>query len=162
MAETESKTRSFLKPVIGGLILIGAIVAIIAFRSQLWDLLKSWSKEGGNALLNWVPNHPGATLVIVVALLVAFAINWVAHVRGRIRAWIFALVVEAGLWVLFWNSLGIPSLNELFGVNTEKISANEQVISGLVIIILAGMVFWFLESKEEWNKYRRAHNPDDD
>ena len=149
MAETESKTRSFLKPVIGG-ILIGAIVAIIAFRSQLWDLLKSWSKEGGNALLNWVPNHPGATLVIVVALLVAFAINWVAHVARPDRAWIFALVVEAELWVLFWNSLGIPSLNDLFGVNTEKISANDR--SSAVSRDhhpLAGMVFWFLESKEE-------------
>jgi uncharacterized membrane protein YpjA len=162
MAETESKTRNLLKPVIGGLILIGAIVAIIAFRTQLWDLLKSWGKEGGNALLNWVPNHPGATLVIVVSMLVAFAINWVAHVRGRVRAWIFAVVVEAGLWVLFWNSLGIPSLNELFGINTEKITANEQVISGIVIIILSGLTFWFLEAREEWNKYRRRHNPDDD
>ena len=158
MAETESKTRSFLKPVIGGLILIGAIVAIIAFRSQLWDLLKSWSKEGGNAVVNWVPDHPGATTVILVGILVAFGINWIAHVRGRIRAWIFALVVEVGLWILFWNSLGILSLNELFGLNVDKISANEQVITGLVIIILAGLIFWFLEAREEWNKYRRRHN----
>jgi len=100
--------------------------------------------------------------VILVGILVAFGINWIAHVRGRIRAWIFALVVEVGLWILFWNSLGIPSLNELFGLNVDKISANEQVITGLVIIILAGLVFWFLEAREEWNKYRRAHNPDDD
>jgi hypothetical protein len=158
MAETESKTRSFLKPVIGGLILIGAIIAIIAFRSQLWDLMKSWGREGGNTIVDWVPNHPGATLVIVVGALVAFGINWFAHVRGRLRAWIFAIVVEAGLWILFWNSLGIPSLNELFGLNVEKITANEQVITGLIVILVSGLTFWLLEAKEEWDKYRRTHN----
>jgi hypothetical protein len=161
MPDTESKTRSFLKPVIGGLVLILALIGVIAFRSQIADLLKKAGTKSGNTLVDWVPSHPGATTVIVAGFLLALGINWIAHVAGRLRAWIFAIVVEVGLWVLFWNSLGIPSLDELFRVNVERISAKEQLISGLVIVILAGVVFWFLESRENWNRYRRQHNPDD-
>jgi hypothetical protein len=161
MAETESKTRSFLKPIIGGLVLVAALVGVIAFRTQLGDALKKAGIKTGNTLVDWVPSHPAQTVAIVMLGLVAFAINWVAHVRGRFRAWIFALVVEVGIFVLFWNSLGVPSLNELFGLNIDGLSANEQVITGAVVIILAGLIFWFLEAREEWNKYRRRHNPDD-
>jgi hypothetical protein len=161
MAETESKTRSFLKPIIGGLVLVAALVGVIAFRTQLGDALKKAGIKTGNTLVDWVPSHPAQTVAILMLGLVAFAINWVAHVRGRLRAWMFALVVEIGIFVLFWNSLGVPSLNELFGLNIDGLSANEQVITGAVVIILAGLIFWFLEAREEWNKYRRRHNPDD-
>jgi len=161
MAETESKTRSFLKPIIGGLVLVAALVGVIAFRTQLGDALKKAGTKSGNTLVDWVPSHPAQTVAILMLGLVAFAINWVAHVRGRLRAWMFALVVEIGIFVLFWNSLGVPSLNELFGLNIDGLSANEQVITGAVVIILAGLIFWFLEAREEWNKYRRRHNPDD-
>jgi hypothetical protein len=161
MAETESKTRSFLKPIIGGLVLVAALVGVIAFRTQLGTGLKKAGIKTGNTLVDWVPDHPAQTVAIVMLGLVAFGINWIAHIRGRLRAWIFAIVVEIGILVLFWNSLGIPSLNELFGLNIDGLTANEQLISGAVVIVLAGLVFWFLESREEWNKYRRRHNPDD-
>jgi hypothetical protein len=30
------------------------------------------------------------------------------------------------------------------------------------VIALTGLIFWILEAREEWNKYRRRHNADDD
>ncbi len=159
MAETESKTKSFLKPVVGGVVLIGAVVAIIAFRNQLGDAIASGSREGGKTIVDWVPDHPSETIAIVVGFLVAFGINWIAHVVGRLRAWIFAIVVEAGLWLLFWNSVGIPSLKELMGIGDDvALTGNEQVITGLIIILLSGAIFWILEMRENWAKYRRKHN----
>ena len=91
----------------------------------------------------------------------AFAINWFAHVRGRLRAWVFAIVVEIGLWLLFWYGLFIPSFNDLFGLHIEKITPNEAVLSGAIVIALTGLIFWFLEAREEWHKYRRQHNAED-
>lgn len=162
MAETRSSGRSLLKPVVSGLLLIVAIIAAVYFRAQLWDFLKWAGRSFGDWLTDWVPNHAGATTAIVAFAVVAFAINWFAHVRGRLRAWIFAIVVEIGLWLLFWYGLFIPSFNELFGLNIEKITPNEAVLSGAVVIALTGLIFWFLEAREEWNKYRRQHNADDD
>jgi uncharacterized membrane protein YpjA len=157
MADTGTKSRSLLAPLIGGVVLIALLFLIIAFREQLADVISSSSAEGGGAILAWVPDHLGATLAIVVAFFVAIAINWIAHVAGRLRAWIFVLVVEAGLWILFWNSFGIPSLKDLVGLeNLERITPTEQAISGAIILFLSGFVFWILEAKESWQKRRES------
>jgi hypothetical protein len=161
MAETRSSGRSLFKPVISGALVIIAIIAAVFFRSQLWDAGKWVGRSFGDWLTEWVPNHAGATTAIVAFAVVAFAINWIAHVRGRLRAWIFAIVVEIGLWLLFWYGLIIPSFNDLFGLHIEKITPNEAVLSGAIVIALTGLLFWFLEAREEWNKYRRQHNAED-
>jgi hypothetical protein len=168
MAETRSSGRSsFLKPVVGGVVVVLAIIAAVYFRAQLWDVLKWIGRTFGDWLTEWVPDHAGATTAIVAFGVVAFAINWIAHVRGRLRAWVFALVVEVGLWLLFWYGLLIPSFNELFGLNLEtvdgklQITPNEVVLSGIIVIALAGLIFWWLEAREEWNKYRRRHNAEE-
>jgi hypothetical protein len=162
MAETGTKSRSLLAPLIGGVVLVALLFLIIAFRDQLRDAIASSSSRGGGAVLAWVPDHVDETLAIVVAFLVAIGINWIAHVIGRLSAWIFVVVVEIGLWVLFWNSLGIPSLRELIGLNTDELSltASEQVISILIVLILSGIVFWILEAKEKWAE--RRHRLDTD
>src|SRR6266545_2815697 len=80
----------------------------------------------------------------------------------RLRAWIFALVVEIGLWLLFWYSPGIPSLNDLFGFRIPKLSSSAVALSGALVIALTGAVFWFLEAREEWLAYRRRHHVDND
>jgi hypothetical protein len=157
MAETGSKSRSLLAPLIGGVVLIALLVLIIAFRNQLADAISSTSSEGGSRILAWVPEHLGATLAIIVAFFVAIAFNWVAHITGRLRAWIFVLVVEIGLWILFWNSVGIPSLKDLLGFeNLERITPTEQAVSGAIILVLSGVVFWFLEARESWQKRRES------
>jgi hypothetical protein len=161
MAETRSSGRSLLKPVVGGVLLIVAIIAAVFFRSQLWDFAKWLGRSFGDWLTNWVPNHAGATTAIVAFAVVAFAINWIAHIRGRFRAWVFAIVVEIGLWLLFWYGLFIPSFNDLFGLHIERITPNEAVLSGAVVVALTGLIFWWLEAREEWNKYRRQHNAED-
>ncbi len=155
MAQPGSKSRSLLAPLIGGVVLIVLLVGVIAFRNQLGDLITDTSREGGGTVLKWVPDHLGATLAIVVAFLAALGFNWIAHVSGRLRAWIFVLVIEIGLWFLFWNSVGIPSLKDLFGLDTlERITPTEQVVSLLIILFLSGIVFWFLEAKESWGARR--------
>ena len=155
MAETESKSRSVVKPFVGGIVLIAALVLLIAFRTQLADLISDSSKQGGNSIVNWVPDHQAATFAIVIAFLVAIAIDWVAHVVGRLRAWIFVLVVEVGLWILFWNSLGIPALKDLVGLDDlERISPTAQFYSGLIIFGLSGIIFWILEAKEAFQQRR--------
>lgn len=161
MAETRSSGRSLLKPVVSGVLLILAIIAAVFFRSQLWDAAKWIGRAFGDWLTEWVPNHTGATTAIVAFAVVAFAINWIAHVRGRFRAWVFAIVVEIGLWLLFWYGLLIPSFNDLFGLHIEKITPNEAVLSGAIVIALTGLIFWWLEAREEWNKYRRRHNAEE-
>jgi hypothetical protein len=162
MATSESRSRGFLAPVLGGLALIGALILVIAFRTEVWDGIIWTSEAIGDTLTQWVPDHPGQTAAIIGFAVVAFALNWVAHIRGRLRAWVFAVVVEMGLWLLFWYGLGIPSLNELFGLNLDPLTATAVVVSGLVVIALTGALFWFLEMREEWRKYRRRHHVDDD
>lgn len=157
-----TRSRGLLAPVIGGIIAIAALVAAIYFRAPLWDFLKFVGRAIGTWMTEWVPEHPGQTFAIAIFAVVAFVLNWVAHIRGRLRAWIFAVVVELGLWVLFWYGLLIPSFNELVGLNLEKMPIGTVLISGVVIIALTGALFWFLEAKEEWNKYRRRHNADGD
>lgn len=157
----EKTGRSLLKPVVGGVILILAIILGIYFRSQLIDALQWVGNLFSDWVTEWVPDHKGATTAIVAFGVVAFAINWIAHVRGRLRAWVFAIVVEIGLWLLFWYGLLIPSFNELFGLNIDRITPNEVVLSGAVVIALAGIIFWILEVREEWNKYKRQHNADE-
>jgi hypothetical protein len=161
MVDQSSRSRSLLKPVVGGLVLIAAIIAVIYFRSQVWSGLKWTGNELSHWLTNWVPNNKGATVAIVGFGVVAFAINWIAHVRGRLRAWIFALVVEAGLWLLFWYSVLIPSLNDLVGLHIARPTPNAVVLAGAITMAIAGVIFWFLEIREEWNKYRHRTNPDD-
>lgn len=163
MVEQSSARRSFLKPVVGGLVVLGALVAAIYFRVELWEFIKVASRAIGEVLTDWIPNHPGQAAAVAVFAVVAFALNWIAHVRGRVRAWVFALIVEAGLWVLFWyGAFVIPPLNELMGTDIERMTWATVFVSALVVIALTGAVFWFLETKEEWSKYRRRHHVDDD
>jgi hypothetical protein len=162
MASSESRSRGFLAPVLGGIALIGALILAIAFRTQLWDALIWTSKTVGDTLTQWVPDHPGQTAAIIGFAVVAFLLNWVAHVRGRARAWVFAVVVEMGLWLLFWYDAGIPSLNELLGLDLAPLTLTAVIVSGLVVIAVTGALFWFLEMREEWRKYRRRHHVDDD
>jgi hypothetical protein len=156
------RRRGVLTPVIGGLALIAALVAGIAFRGELWRFAQWVGRAINTWLTDWVPAHWGQTGAIVGFAIVALIINWIAHVRGRARAWIFALVVEAGLWLLFWYGLGIPSLNDLLGLDIAKMTPGVVVLSGALVIAVAGALFWFLEAREEWRKYRRRHHVDDD
>ncbi|MBX6748437.1 MAG: hypothetical protein IRY85_02005 [Micromonosporaceae bacterium] len=158
MAETGSKSRSLLAPLIGAVVLIALLVLIIAFRQQLADLIGRSSSEGKDRLIAWVPDHLDETFAIVVAFFVAIGINWIAHVAGRLRAWIFVFVVEIGLWILFWNSLGIPSLRELVGLdpNTLQLTVTEQVVSLAIILFLSGIVFWIMEAREAWKQRRES------
>jgi len=160
--QRQSSSRGFLKPVVYGLIVLVLVVAGIYFRSQVWEAVKWLSRTFSDWVTGWVPDHPGATGAILGFAVLAFVLNWVAHVRGRLRAWVFAIVVEVGLWLLFWYGLLIPSLNDLFGLHIARITPNEVTLSGAVVIALTGLIFWILEAREEWNKYRRRHNPDDD
>jgi hypothetical protein len=162
MAQESTTSRSILKPALGGLFVIVAIIAVIYFRAEVWDFLKLAGRQIRFVLTDWVPNHPGQAAVTLGFMVLAFVLNWIAHIRGRLRAWIFAIVVEAGLWLLFWYSVLIPSLNELTGLNVEQMTFKTVAISGAVIILVTGALFWFLESKEEWSKYRRRHHVDDD
>lgn len=163
MVDTASKTRNILRPIIAGVVLLAALVLIIAFRSQLSDLISSSSKEGGSTVVDWVPDHKGATTVIVGAFVLFLGINYVAHIAGRLRAWLFVVVIEAGLWVLFWNSVGIPPLKDLVGMESlDAISPTAQAVSGGIILVASGVIFWILEAKEAFNARRHRTGGDDD
>jgi hypothetical protein len=160
MARTSE--RSLLAPVLGGLALIVALVLAIYYRAEpgrgakwLGDVTGTWATE-------WVPEHPGQTTAIIGFVVLCFILNWFAHIRGRLRAWVFVVVVELGLWFLFWYGLGIPSFNELLGLNLEKMSPTVLILSAVIVVAITGAIFWFLEMREEWRKYRRRHNADDD
>src|SRR5262249_46344449 len=101
------RSRSLLGPVAVGLVLIAALGAVIALRGPLWEFAKVAGRTVSDWLTNWAPAHPRQTAAVVGFALLTLVINWVAHVRGRLRAWIFALVVEIGLWLLFWYGPGI-------------------------------------------------------
>ncbi|HEY7225416.1 MAG TPA: hypothetical protein VH561_17715 [Micromonosporaceae bacterium] len=158
MVDTGTKTsRSLLKPVIAGIVLIAALVLIVAFRGQLADLISKSGSKGGSSILSWIPDHKDATVVIIGAFVVALGIDWLAHIVGRLRAWIFVVVVEAGLWILFWNSVGIPPLKDLIGLDgLARITGTAQFVSGLIILVLSGVIFWILEAKEAWSERRRS------
>src|SRR5438874_6560741 len=156
------RSGGLLGPVLGGLLLIAALVAAIAFRTQLWQFVRWATRTIGHWLTGWAPAHPSQTGAIAGFAVVALIINWIAHVRGRLRAWIFALVVEIGLWLLFWNGPGIPSLNDLSGLKIPKLSPGAIALSGALVIAVTGAVFWFLEAREEWLAYRRQHHVDED
>ena len=162
MVDTTRRSRSLLGPVLGGLALIAVLIAGIFFRSEVWTAAKAVGRAFNTWLFDWVPEHPEQGAAIIGFAVVAFVINWIAHVRGRLRAWVFALVVEAGLWALFWYGLLIPSFNELFGLNIEKMTAGVVILSGAIVIGVTGALFWFLEMREEWRKYRRRHHVDDE
>jgi hypothetical protein len=155
-----ARSRGLLKPVLGGLALIAALVAAIYFRVELWTAIKWLVRTFGNWLTEWVPDHPGQSSAIIGFAVRAFVINWLAHVRGRLRAWIFAIVVEIGLWLLFWYGAGIPSLNELLGLDIEKMTLRLVLSSGIIVIAVTGVLFWFLELREEWKKYRHRTDTD--
>jgi hypothetical protein len=110
----------------------------------------------------WAPAHPRQTGAIAGFAIFALVINWIAHVRGRLRAWIFALVIEVGLWLLFWNGPGIPSLNDLLGFKLPRLNPTEIVVSGALVIAVTGVVFWILELRESWHRYLHQHSVDDD
>lgn len=156
------RSSGLLTPVLGGLALIAAVVAGIAFRADLWRFLQWLGRTISNWFTDWVPAHRGQTGAIVGFAVVAFLINWVAHIRGRLRAWIFALVVEVGLWVIFWYSIVIPPLNELVGLDIPQMTGSAIWISAAVVVGLTGALFWFLEAREEWRSYRRRHHVDDE
>jgi hypothetical protein len=156
------RSRGLLTPVLGGILLIAALVAAIAFRSELWDFLTWIGRLVRTWLTDWVPAHRGQTGAIIGFAVLAFILNWIAHVRGRLRAWIFALVVEAGLWILFWYGIGIAPLNELTGLRIPRMEPATAAISGGLVVAIIGAVFWFLELREEWRKYRRRHHVDED
>jgi len=159
--QSPSRSRGFLKPVIGALIVIAAIIAGIYFRDEVGRAVRWLSRVTNNWLTDWVPAHRGETLAIVGFAVLAFLINWVAHVRGRLRAWIFALVLEIGLWLLFWYGLLIPPLNELAGLDIPRMTTEAIILSGVVVVAITGALFWFLEMREEWRKYRRRHTVDE-
>jgi hypothetical protein len=156
------RSRGFVGPVLGGLVLIAAVVAGIAFRRELWRVVRWVSVTIHDWSTAWVPAHQRETGAIVGFAVLALVINWVAHVRGRLRAWVFALVVEIGLWLLFWYGPGIPSINDLSGLRIPQLSSPAVALSGALVIALTGAVFWFLEAREEWLAYRRRHHVDDD
>jgi hypothetical protein len=160
MARTSE--RSLLAPVLGGLALIVALVLAIYYRAELWRGAKWLGDVTGTWATEWVPEHPGQTTAIIGFAVLCFILNWFAHIRGRLRAWVFVLVVELGLWFLFWYGAGIPSFNELLGLNLEKMSPTVLILSGVIVVAITGAIFWFLEMREEWRKYRRRHNADDD
>jgi hypothetical protein len=164
MVDQRNSRRSgtLATPVIGGLAVIGALAAGIAFRTQVWAAVEWVGDTVGTWLTEWVPAHRGQSAAIAGFAVVAFMINWIAHVRGRLRAWIFAVVVQAGLWALFWYGLGVPSLNELLGFGITEMPPATAAISGGLVIAITGALFWFLEVREEWRKYRRRHHVDDD
>jgi hypothetical protein len=58
------------------------------------------------------------------------------------------LVVEIGLWLLFWNGLGIPSLKDLLHLNIPRLSPSEITLSGALVIAITGAVFWLFEMRE--------------
>src|SRR5262245_57048214 len=91
------RSRGFLSPVLGGLTLIAALVAAIYFRSELWEAAQWLGRTVSVWLTDWAPNHLGETSAIVGFAVVSFALNWFAHVSGRLRSWVFAIVVELGL-----------------------------------------------------------------
>lgn len=154
------RSRGLLGPVLGGLLLIAVLIAVIALRTQLWQFLRWLAHTVSDWLTGWAPAHPRQTGAIVGFAIIALGINWIAHVRGRLRAWIFALVVEIGLWLLFWNGPGIPSLKDLLHLRIPALSAGEIVTSTVVVVVVTGIVFWLLEMREGWKKYR--HSTDDD
>ncbi len=156
------RSRGILSPVLGGLVLIAVVVAGVAFRQELWRSAQWAGHTISTWLTGWVPGHPRQTQAIVGFAVVALIINWIAHVRGRLRAWIFAIVVEIGLWLLFWNGPGIPSLNDLSGLKIPKLAPAAIALSGVLVIAVTGIVFWFLEAREEWLAYRRQHHVDED
>jgi hypothetical protein len=158
MARTSE--RSLLAPILGGLALIAGLILAIYFRAELWRGLKWVGEAFGTWVTDWIPAHPGETGAILGFTVFAFALNWFAHIRGRFRAWIFALVVEMGLWLLFWYGAGIPPLNELIGLNIKKLPVETVILSGVIVMAVTGAIFWYLEAREEWNKYRHRHDPD--
>ncbi len=164
MADQRSARRSggLLGPVLAGVFLIAALVAVIAFRIQLWHFLRWAGGILGNWTTVWAPAHPRQTGAIAGFAILSLLINWIAHVRGRLRAWIFALVVEVGLWLLFWNGPGIPSLNDLIGFKLPRLNPTEIVVSGVLVIAVTGIVFWILELRESWHRYLHQHSVDDD
>jgi hypothetical protein len=158
----EGRSRSLLKPVLSALAVIAILILVIAFRSQVWEGTKWVLRTVGDWVTVWVPDHPGQTAAIVVFAVLAFVVNWLAHVRGRLRAWIFALVLEVGLWLLFWYGAGIPPLNELFGTNIARMEPTATLLSGILVVAITGVIFWWLEAREEWRKYRHRLSSDDD
>src|SRR5687768_4808462 len=111
MARTSE--RSLLAPVLGGLALIVALVLAIYYRAELWRAAEWLGDVTGTWAAEWVPEHPGQTTAIIGFVVLCFILSWFAHIRGRVRAWVFGVVGELGLWFLFWYGLGIPSFNGL-------------------------------------------------
>ena len=120
-----SSERSLLAPVVGGLALIVALVLAIYFRAELWRGAKWVGDVSGTWATEWVPDHPGQTTAIVGFAVLAFILNWIAHIRGRLRAWIFATRRRVGPLVpLLVRRRHPAAFNELLGLNLEKMSPN--------------------------------------
>ncbi len=155
---TESTTtRNIIKPIIAGAVVVLILALIGAFRNQLLDAIHSSSKEGSGKLSQWIPEHKGETVIIGVAFLIFLGVNYVAHIVGRLRAWIFVVVVEAGVWFLFWNDFGsLGSGRDIVGLQERHLSGLAQINALVIILVLSGIVFWFLEAKEGFDKRQHA------
>ncbi len=162
MAESTT-TRNIVKPIIAGAVVVLVLALIGAFRVQLLDAITSGSQESSGKLSQWIPEHKGETIIIAIGFALYLAINYVAHVVGRLRAWIFVVVVETGVWFLFWNDFGsLGSGRDLVGLQDSHLSGVAQINSLLIILVLSGIVFWVLEAKESFDKRQHATGGDDD
>jgi hypothetical protein len=162
MATTESTGRKILVPAISAIVLLVVFSALFLFRDRVFDALSSSSESGFQKLFSWIPDHKGQTTVILVTLAICIAVDWVAHIVGRLRPWIFVVVFQIGVWILFWNTFIGESGKDSLGLsNVGDLSVKEQAISILIVLIISGVVFWILEAKENWNKYRHSQSTED-
>ena len=150
MADTGSKTRSLLKPIIAGVAVIVVLVLLVLLWNPISDAISGQARSGFSRFINWIGDNPLKALVVFVLFALFLAGNYVAHRVGRLRAWLFVVVVEIGLWILFWNQTVIPPLKDFFGLSEVKLDLATQAVSGIVVLVLSGVIFWILEAREAW------------
>jgi hypothetical protein len=165
MAETGSTSRKLLWPAISALVLLVIFSALFYFREQVFDALAKSTASSFHSLSDWIPKHTTELTVILITLAICIAVDWVAHIVGRLRPWIFVVVFQIGVWILFWNTFIGESGKDSLGIDSLKsanLSVKEQAISMLFILVVSGIVFWILEAKENWNRYRHSQSTDGD
>lgn len=162
MAEAESTGRKVLVPAISAIVLLVVFSTLFLFRDKVFESLGKSGSHGFKSLFSWIPDHKGQTTVILVTLAICIAVDWVAHIVGRLRPWIFVVVFQIGVWILFWNTFIGQSGKDSLGLSkVGDLSVKEQAISILIILVISGIVFWLLEAKENWRKYRHQQSTED-
>jgi hypothetical protein len=158
MTEPATRTRgSLLQPIIAGAVVVLVLALIGAFRDQLLDAIHSSSEKSSGGLKNWIPDHKGETVIIGITFLIFLGIDYVAHLVGRLRAWLFVVVVQIGVWFLFWNDFGnLGSGRDIVGLDARHLSGVAQINALLIVMVLSGVIFWILEAREEFAKRRPA------